>query len=139
LLDGRTGEPVVPPGTIGDRWTESGLGRWNLDLGEISPQLTLLGDDADNVELLMPRFDNLDGSGEVIRRGVPARRVGGRRVTTVCDIMLAQYGVSRPGLPGEWPTGYDDASQPYTPAWQEAITSVPARSVLRTAREMANN
>jgi nitrate reductase / nitrite oxidoreductase, alpha subunit len=139
LVDGRTGEPVVPPGTIGDRWTESGLGRWNLDLGDIAPQLTLLGDDAENVELLLPRFDNLDGSGEVMRRGVPARRVGDRLVTTVFDVMLAQYGVGRPGLPGEWPAGYDDATRPYTPAWQEAMTSVPARSVIRTAREMADN
>jgi nitrate reductase / nitrite oxidoreductase, alpha subunit len=140
LIDGRTGEPVVPPGTIGDRWTESGRGHWNLDLGEVSPQLTLLGaGGTEAVELLLPRFDNLDGSGAVIRRGVPARRVGDRLVTTVFDIMLAQYGVGRPGLPGEWPTGYDDADQPYTPAWQEAITSVPAASVIRTAREMARN
>src|SRR5215470_12681206 len=42
LVDGRTGEPAVPPGTIGERWTDAGVGRWNLDLGEISPQLTLL-------------------------------------------------------------------------------------------------
>jgi nitrate reductase alpha subunit len=139
LIDGRTGEPVVPAGTIGDRWTESGRGRWNLDLGGVSPALTLLGDGAEPVELLLPRFDNLDGSGAVIRRGVPARRIGDRLVTTVFDIMLAQYGVGRPGLPGDWPTGYDDATEPYTPAWQEAITSVPAASVIRTAREMARN
>ncbi len=139
LIDGRSGEPVVPPGTIGDRWTESGRGRWNLDLDGVSPMLTLQGDDAEPVELLLPRFDNLDGSGEVMRRGVPARRIGDRLVTTVFDIMLAQYGVGRPGLPGEWPADYDDANQPYTPAWQEAITSVPARSVIRTAREMAHS
>ncbi len=48
-------------------------------------------------------------------RGVPVRRVGGHLVTTVFDLMLAQYGVSRDGLPGEWPTGYDDADEPYTP------------------------
>ncbi|HEX6234722.1 MAG TPA: nitrate reductase subunit alpha [Jiangellaceae bacterium] len=139
LIDGQTGEPVVPAGTIGDRWTESGRGRWNLDLGGVSPALTLLGDGAESVELLLPRFDNLDGSGAVMRRGVPARRIGGRLVTTVFDIMLAQYGVGRPGLPGQWPAGYDDATEPYTPAWQEAITSVPAASVIRTAREMARN
>ncbi|HEU4543711.1 MAG TPA: nitrate reductase subunit alpha [Jiangellaceae bacterium] len=139
LMDGRTDEPVVPSGTIGDRWTESGRGRWNLDLGEVSPKLTLLGEGAEPVELLLPRFDNLNGSGAVMRRGVPARRVGDRLVTTVFDIMLAQYGVGRPGLPGDWPTGYDDTKQPYTPAWQDAITSVPAASVIRTAREMARN
>ncbi|MET0711288.1 MAG: nitrate reductase subunit alpha, partial [Jiangellaceae bacterium] len=138
FIDGRTGEPAVPNGTLGDRWTESGVGRWNLDLGDASPQLTLLGDDAEPVEVLLPRFDATDGAG-VLRRGVPARRVGGRLVTTVFDLMLAQYGVSRPALPGEWPTGYDDATQPYTPAWQESLTSVPAEAAIRVAREISHN
>ena len=39
--------------------------------------------------------------------------------------MLAQYGVGRDGLGGAYATSYDDASAPYTPAWQEAITGVP--------------
>ena len=43
LIDDVTGEPTVPNGTLGDRFTESGMGRWNLDLGSIDPQLTLLG------------------------------------------------------------------------------------------------
>jgi len=135
VIDGRTGEPAVPNGTLGDRWTESGLGRWNLDLGDVVPQLTLLADDAEPVEVLLPRFDEPG----ILRRGVPTRRVGGRLVTTVFDLMLAQYGVSRAGLPGEWPAGYDDAAQPYTPAWQESLTSVPASAAIRVAREMARN
>lgn len=44
----------------------------------------------------------------------------------VFDLMPAQYGVKRPGLPGSWPSSYEDATQPYTPAWQETISSVPA-------------
>ena len=36
--------------------------------------------------------------------------------------MLAQYGVGRPGLAGDWATSYDDADAPYTPAWHESIT-----------------
>ncbi len=91
------------------------------------------------VEVLLPRFDTPDGHGEVLHRGVPARRVGGRLVTTVFDLVLAQYGVARPGLPGRWPTGYDDADEPYTPAWQEPLTSVPADQCARIAREMARN
>ena len=51
---------------------------------------------------------------------------------------MAQYAVSREGLPGDWPTGYDDP-QPYTPAWQEEITSVTAETVTRIAREFAAN
>ena len=74
-----------------------------------------------------------------MRRGVPAIRVGGRLVTTVLDLMLATYGVARDGLPGEWPEGYDDATQPYTPAWQEAITSVDRHLAVKVAREFARN
>ena len=58
---------------------------------------------------------------------------------TVFDLMLAQYGVARPGLPGDWPTGYDDPEHPYTPAWQEAITGVAAAQTIRIAREFARN
>ncbi len=58
-------------------------------------------------------------------------------MTTVFDLLLARYGVRRAGLPGQWPAGYEDASVPCTPAWQETITSVPARAAIRTAREFA--
>src|SRR5688572_22533102 len=43
LIDAGTGAPTVPNGTLGDRFTEAGKRRWNLDLGSIDPQLTLLG------------------------------------------------------------------------------------------------
>jgi nitrate reductase alpha subunit len=75
----------------------------------------------------------------VLRPRRAGRREGGRLVTTVFDLMLAQYGVHRDGLPGRWPTGYGDPAEPYTPAWQESITSVPAAQVVRIAREMADN
>src|SRR5690606_40844587 len=68
-----------------------------------------------------------------------SRRVGGGLVTTVFDLLLAQYGVRGEGLPGRWPRGYDDADEPYTPAWQESITSVPAAKAARIAREFARN
>lgn len=47
--------------------------------------------------------------------------------------------MARPGLPGEWPTGYDDATQQNTPAWQEAITGVSAAQATRVAREFARS
>ncbi|MBV7673590.1 nitrate reductase subunit alpha [Streptomyces halstedii] len=146
VLDGITGCPAVPNGSLGFRWTNSGQGKWNLDLEGISPRLSLYGQpDAAGVEVLLPRFDT-DGSehgqgrGEVLRRGVPAIRLAGpgeRVVTTVFDLLLAQYGVGRADLPGRWPAGYEDASQPGTPAWQEGHTSVPAASCVRIAREFA--
>ncbi len=138
LLDAATGEPVVPNGSLGFRYAESGAGSWNLDLGELDPLLTLYGEKCEAVAVDLPRFDTGGEGGSIMARGVPVRRVAGRLVTTVFDLLLAQYGVSRDGLPGTWPAGYDDP-EPYTPAWQEAITSVPASTVERIAREFAAN
>ncbi|HEX5090182.1 MAG TPA: nitrate reductase subunit alpha [Nocardioides sp.] len=139
LVDGATGQPVVPNGSMGFRYADSGKGRWNLDLEGVSPTLTLAGEGSEATEVLLPAFVEADGTGSVLRRGVPARRVGGHLVTTVFDLMLAQYGVARDGLPGEWPAGYDDVSTPYTPAWQAERTSVPAEQCIRVAREFARN
>ena len=140
VLDGATGAPVAPNGSLGFRHAESGVGRWNLELGDIDPVLSLYGRHTGAVPVDLPRFDvgDTEGGG-VVRRGVPVMEVGGRRVTTVFDLLMAQYAVPRDGLPGEWPSGYDDADQPYTPAWQEAITSVPAAAAARVAREFARN
>jgi len=140
VYDRARGEAVVPSGSIGFRWGEEGAGRWNLDLGEVDPALTLLGVHDEAVEVTLPRFDGGETEGgTTIRRGVPAKRVNGRLVTTVLDLAFAQYGVGREGLPGEWPTGYDDASVPYTPAWQQEITGVDASLCTRIAREFADN
>ncbi|MET8686794.1 nitrate reductase subunit alpha [Streptomyces sp. NPDC004732] len=146
VLDENTGRPAVPNGSLGFRWTESGKGKWNLELGDIKPLLTLQGAEvAAGVEVLLPRFDTEGGThgqgrGEVVRSGVPATRLGGQDgplVTTVFDLLLAQYGVGREGLPGAWPASYDDADAPGTPAWQEAHTSVPAAKCVKIAREFA--
>ncbi|MBX9244363.1 nitrate reductase subunit alpha [Actinotalea ferrariae] len=143
LIDGRTGKPVVPGGTLGHRFGDEGEGRWNLDLGDVEPLLSAGGDLArpggEAVEVALPRFDTLDGRADVVRRGVPVRRVGEHLVTTVFDLLLAQYGVGREGLPGRWPTGYDDATSPCTPAWQEQFTGVPAAKAERIGREFAAN
>ena len=136
LIDARSGRETVPNGSLGFRWSESGVGRWNLDLEGADPALTLLEQEHEKVEVLLPRFDTTPAG--VLRRGVPAMRVGGRLVTTVFDLLLAQYGVAREGLPGDWPTGYEDASQPYTPAWQEKLTTIPAAVAARVAREFAH-
>jgi nitrate reductase / nitrite oxidoreductase, alpha subunit len=143
LLDRASGEPVVPNGSMGFRYAESGEGRWNLDLEGVTPALSCADtggtDVTDTAEVLLPCFASPTGEGSVLRRGVPVRRVGDHLVTTVFDLMLAQYGVRRDGLPGEWPSGYDDASTPYTPAWQAEISSVPAEACIRIAREFATN
>ena len=142
LLDGATDTLAVPHGSLGFRYGDAGIGKWNLDLGELAPALTVAprgGGQGETALIALPRFDTLDGHGETLTRGVPVRRVGEHRVCTVFDLMLAQYGVARPGLPGDWPRGYDDADHPYTPAWQEPITGVAASQAIRIAKEFARN
>lgn len=139
VLDSVAGEPRVPNGSLAFRFTESGKGRWNLDLGDIDPCLTLYGEHEEAVAVDLARLDQgATEGGSVIRRGVPVTRAGGRLITIVFDLLMAQYAVARDGLPGQWPSGYDDP-QPYTPAWQEPITMVPAAAVARVAREFARN
>src|SRR6185437_5357736 len=140
VLDAATSEPRIPNGSLGFRFTESGIGKWNLDLEGTDPLLTVYGRHDEAVLIDMDRFDTGPTEGGTsVRRGVPVIRVNGRLVTTVFDLLMAQYAVLREGLPGEWPAGYDDASTPGTPAWQEPITSVPAAAAARVAREFARN
>ncbi len=140
IVDSATGQPVVPNGTIGDRWGEEGKGSWNLDLEGVEPALSLLDSHDELVEVTLPRFDGGDTEGGVTMvRGIPARRIGGKLVTTVFDLTLAQYGVEREGLPGTWPRNYADPAEPYTPAWQQEHTGVSAADCERIAREFAEN
>ncbi|MFB9199571.1 nitrate reductase subunit alpha [Nonomuraea spiralis] len=139
FLDETTGAAHVPNGSLGHRWGQEGEGRWNLGLDGAVPALTLLDRSGRAVEVDLPRFDEgpTEG-GTVMRRGVPVTELGGKLVTTVFDLLMAQYGVKR-DLPGDWPDGYEDATQPYTPAWAEEITSVPAATIARIGREFARN
>ena len=143
VMDAVTGEVRIPRGAIGHRYGDEGLGQWNLDLGDIDPALTMYPTAEGGLEessvVELPRFDAPDGKVVHERRGVPVARVGDRLVTTVLDLLLAQYGVRREGLPGEWPESFDDPSVPATPAWQEQHTGVPAAQVTRLAREWAQN
>jgi len=58
-------------------------------------------------------------------------------VTTVFDLLMAQFGVSR-GLGGDYPRNYDE-EKPFTPKWQEKFTGIAAGSMLKIAREWAEN
>ena len=146
------GQVKDPGGTAADHFGPEGEGKWNLRLDGVDPVLSIAEtNDFDTAEVLFPRFDldaspeDVEGSGPigagVVHRGVPTRIVDGKRVTTVFDVMLAHYAVNRPelNLPGTWPKDYFDASEPGTPAWQEALTSVPVHGAIRIAREFAQN
>lgn len=58
-------------------------------------------------------------------------------VTTVYDLLMAQFGVDR-GLGGDYPVDYNDENQSYTPAWQEKWTGVSKETVIKFAREWAS-
>lgn len=140
LLDETTDTVVIPRGSLGFRYGDEGVGQWNLDLGAVTPALSVAGDTPGETAIVaLPSFDTVNGEGTAVQRGIPVRRVGEHLVCTVFDLTLAQYGVARPGLPGEWPTGYDDASHPNTPAWQEPITGVSAAQAVRIAKEFAHS
>ena len=65
LLDAASGKPVVPNGSMGFRYADSGVGRWNLDLdgrhpGSLDPRRRRR---RRVVEVLLPCFEAADGSG----------------------------------------------------------------------------
>ena len=142
VMDDVTGEVVAPNGSIGFRYGEEGMGKWNLDLEDVRPKLSVYAAGSpsqQSVTVELPRFDTPDGSMATTTRGVPVATVGGQLVTTVLDLMLAQYGVARDGLPGEWPKDYNDPTGVATPAWAGEITNVPPEQITRLAREWAQN
>jgi len=135
----------VPNGSIGFRWSDEGC--WNLELEEdgrpVNPLLSYAEGTSDWKSVLFPRFD----TGEAGTRNglVPIKKVTTSSselwVTTVFDLMAAHLGIARPESPVPSPdeaADFDDP-KPYTPAWQEAITGVPAADVIRVAREFADN
>ncbi len=127
---------VVPNGSLGFRWQDTEPGRWNLDLKGRTPMLGLAGHHAREwASVSLPRFDAAAGAGTVFEARVPVVRLAdGQPVTTVFDLLLAQYGVARES--GE--RGYADAERMGTPAWQEGITGIPAARAIRIAREFAD-
>jgi nitrate reductase alpha subunit len=143
--DENSGGFVVPNGCIGFRWGEEG--KWNLlELAadrETRLELSCQGKDGSEVVTVgFPHFT--PGEPELLWRHVPARRVtmadgGEALVTSVFDLLVAQYGVDR-GLGGEHVArSYDDADVAYTPAWAEKVTGVKRADLARTGREFADN
>ena len=142
VVDEPSNELRMPKGTVGHRCQKK-KGEWNLKLedcvtGEpIRPLLEIKSD----VTLPIEITDFSDGTNQrVITRHVPVRKIetvdGPVYATTAMELYFAQYGVNR-GFEGEWPTGYEDDSQPFTPAWQERFTGVAGGVAVNFAREWA--
>ena len=153
-IEEATGKIVVPNGAIGHRW--SGDGKWNLEQKDgkgkdIKLKMSLiLDEDHDTVaETAFPYFgnrehDHFEGTDHesVLVRSVPAKKVkladGDALVATVFDLFCANYGLDR-GIGGANVAKTYDQNEPYTPAWAEKITGVPADHIITVAREFASN
>ena len=154
-LDEKTGKMVVPNGSMGTRW--NGEGKWNLKwedmrTGEVySPLLSVASRKEALADVSFPYFGGesfknpyvkASDHADILTRKVPVikcqTKAGEVLCTTIFDLMVANYGVDR---------GFDDPNTakaytdniPYTPAWQEQITGVPANQIITVARQFAEN
>jgi nitrate reductase alpha subunit len=153
-IDETSGKAVAPFGSAGFRWDESG--KWNLEEkegrgGDTHLRLTAIdaGKHDQVVEVGFPYFgnrehDHFKGSDhpDVLSRRVPVRTLqlkdGEALVATVFDLLMANYGLDR-GLGGEHVARDYGTNTPYTPAWAQQITGVPADHIITVAREFATN
>ncbi len=142
VWDERSGEARMPLGSLGFRWQER-KGEWNLQMkdgldgAELAPALTF----CEKHDAVLP-VDFADFAEEKsARRDVPVRYLetaeGKIPVTTVYDLLMAQFGVRRGTLSSGYPADYDDEGAAYTPAWQEKYSGVDRNTVVRFAREWA--
>ncbi len=153
-VDGKSGQIVAPRGSVGFRWGEQG--KWNLEEKDAEGNETdlklsfILDQDHDDaVDVGFPYFgnrehDHFQGTDhpDVLMRRVPVREIvtkeGTALVATVFDLFVANYGLDR-GLGGKHVAKAYDENVPYTPAWAERITGVPADHIVTVAREFARN
>ncbi len=151
--DGKASALCSPNGTMGYRWGEDG--EWNLEErakgADTELKMSFIQEE-DRDDVMGVDFPYFGGQAtenfvkcehpEVLTKNVPVKRIkSGKKeilVATVFDLFCANYGLDR-GLGGDWVA--DDYAQdiPYTPAWAEKITGVPADKIEVVAREFATN
>jgi nitrate reductase alpha subunit len=143
MYDAAENRPKMPKGSVGHRW-QSRKGQWNLELKDglddspIDPQLSFR---QDHDEVVLVSFEDFSNDNAIVQRGVPVKYLetaeGVVPVTTVFDLLMAQFGVNR-GLVGDYPADYDDPAHTFTPAWQEKFTGIDRATVINFARQFAN-
>ncbi len=153
-IDRKTGKLVAPNGSVGYRWGEKG--KWNLEEKaggkDVELRLSLIleehHDDVVGVDFpyfggaATENFTKCDHP-EVLTRNVPVRKVtladgSEALVATVFDLFCANYSLDR-GLGGDNVASDYGQDVPFTPAWSEKITGVPAGKIIAVAREFALN
>lgn len=155
-FDEASNEIVSPTGSIGYRWGEKG--KWNIQEldGKTDQRVNLrMSQKETHDEIATVQFPYFGGSEhehgyfqhtdheDVLRRKVPVRKItladgSEARVATVFDLTLANYGVDNGYDDDNIAKSFDD-NVPYTPAWQESITGVNRKDVIKIASEFADN
>lgn len=160
LMADAKGKLHLPTGSIGFRWEKEPTGNWNLQLKnavtkeDFDPLLSLLGNDdekamvsfsdfTDTYSIFMGKTKGKGQKAKELLREVPVKKIktkDGKEflVTTAFDLLMAQAGVGRDGLKGDYPKDYNDP-KPYTPAWQESQTGVSRNLAIQIGREFAEN
>ncbi len=152
-FDEETGELCAPQGSMGFRW--DGSQKWNLepragqDAHDIKMKLSLADMHDELVNVGFPYFGGLESEHfqsvelkDVLLHKLPAKRIqlsDGREslVTSVYDLMLANYGIDRGFGDENCAVDYDDMKA-YSPAWAEKVTGVSRQNIIRIAREFAD-
>ena len=146
MWDTKTNKARVTFGGMGYRYPqkEESHGKWNTLLKDgktgdrIDPALSLLEIKDDALEVVFYELDKP----EKYKRQVPVKYVqtteGRVAVTTVFDLNIANVGVARPGLSGDYSKNYDD-DRAHSPAWQEKYTGIGRDTVIQMGREFAQN
>ena len=142
MWDEKENSPKMPQGSVGFRWGKK-KGKWNLllvdgkDGSPIEPALSFIDTSDQVIEIELDDFSNQTK----IKREIPVKKLetpeGTVLVTTVFDLLMAQYGISR-GLKGDYPADYDDENTPYTPAWAVKYTGISRNDIIKFAREWGN-
>jgi nitrate reductase alpha subunit len=151
-FDEISGNVVVPRGSVGFRWGETG--KWNLEERDSAGKdaklrLTLAGVEDTFAEVAFPYFGNIahehfthSSHASILNRRVPVKTLklanGEALVATVHDLFIANYGVNQGFGGANVATSYDE-DVPYTPAWAEKITGVKRDKIIQVAREFATN
>lgn len=145
VLDEDSGEIVTPKGSIGFRWGQAG--KWNLQPQSstgrtVKARLSLI-DCKDGAIPVVFGYCAGDRQSDRIARNVPVKIIAladGSQVpvTTVFDLLVANYGIDRGLGGGNTAQDYFD-DVPYTPLWQQKHTGVKPEMVIQVAREFAQN
>lgn len=147
VYDTRSNQYVVPNGTLGQDYDADTP--WNLELKDmagnpIDPAMSVEDQATSTKEVVIdfPAFSNEGNS--VVARHIPVQEVtfadgSVHLLTTVYDLMMAQYGIKRRSDDELAAEDENDADSFFTPAWQEQYTGVKKELVTQIAREFAQN